>query len=63
MPASIGFTEGDDDQEINYYTIGADYTVSSNLSAFAEYSDLENKTDNNNKTESDGFVAGMYFTF
>ncbi|WP_454442187.1 porin [Vibrio bathopelagicus] len=60
---SIGFTEGDDDQEINYYTIGADYAVSSNLSAFAEYSDLENKTDNNNKTESDGFVAGMYFTF
>jgi outer membrane pore protein E/outer membrane porin protein LC len=60
---SIGMTEGDADQEINYFTVGADYAVSSNLLAFAEYSDLENKTDNINKTESDGFVAGMYFTF
>ncbi|MFS1461482.1 porin [Vibrio lentus] len=60
---SIGATEGDADQEINYFTVGADYAVSSNLSAFAEYTDVEEKTDNNNKREADGFVAGMYFTF
>ncbi|MEF1308917.1 porin [Vibrio mytili] len=60
---SFGFTDGDNDEELNYYTVGADYAVSSNILAFAEYSDLENKTDNSNKVEADGFVAGMYYTF
>ncbi|MEZ9252451.1 porin [Vibrio cyclitrophicus] len=60
---SFGFTEGDNDEEITYYTVGADYAVSGNISTFVEYSDLENKTDNANKTEADGFVAGVYYTF
>ncbi|WP_423839680.1 porin [Vibrio mytili] len=60
---SFGFTDGDNDEEINYYTLGADYAVSSNILAFAEYSDVENKADDNNKVEADGFVAGMYYTF
>ncbi|NAZ95597.1 porin [Vibrio toranzoniae] len=60
---SFGFTDGDNDQEITYYTIGADYSVSSNISAFVEYTDAEDVTDNNNKVEGDGVVAGMYYTF
>lgn len=60
---SFGFTDGDNDEEINYYTIGADYSVSSNILAFVEYTDAEEVTDNNNKVEADGVVAGMYYTF
>ncbi|BDR14039.1 porin [Vibrio sp. STUT-A11] len=60
---SFGFTEGDNDEEINYYTVGADYAVSSNIAAFIEYSDAEQKTDSNNKVEGEGVVAGMYYTF
>lgn len=60
---SFGFTDGDNDEEINYYTIGADYSVSSNILAFVEYTDAEDVTDNNNKVEGDGVVAGMYYTF
>ncbi|MEZ9056740.1 porin [Vibrio pelagius] len=60
---SIGATEGDADQEINYFTVGADYSVSSNILAFVEYTDAEDVTDNANKVEGNGFVAGMYYTF
>ncbi|CAM2739449.1 porin [Vibrio mytili] len=60
---SFGFTDGDNDEEINYYTVGADYAVSSNLLAFTEYTNAEDKADNSNKVEGDGFVAGMYYTF
>ncbi|MEZ8084291.1 MULTISPECIES: porin [Vibrio] len=60
---SFGFTDGDNDEEINYYTIGADYSVSSNILAFVEYTDAEDVADNNNKVEGDGVVAGMYYTF
>ncbi|NVC95640.1 porin [Vibrio natriegens] len=60
---SFGFTDGDNDEEITYYTVGADYAVSSNIAAFFEYSDYENKEDSDNKVEADGVVAGMYYTF
>ena len=60
---SFGFTDGDDDQELNYYTIGTDYSVSSNILAFIEYSDYEKKFDNANKFEGDAVIAGMYYTF
>nr|WP_319555855.1 porin [uncultured Vibrio sp.] len=60
---SFGFTDGDNDEEITYYTVGADYAVSSNIAAFFEYTDAENKEDSDNKLEGDGVVAGMYYTF
>ncbi|MCG9557156.1 MULTISPECIES: porin [Vibrio] len=60
---SFGFTDGDNDQEITYYTVGTDYAVSSNISAFVEYSDYENKVDNANLVEGDAVIAGMYYTF
>lgn len=60
---SFGFTDGDNDEEITYYTVGADYAVSSNIAAFVEYSNAEEKTDSNNKVEGDGVVAGFYYTF
>ncbi|MGP8308192.1 porin [Vibrio sp. YIC-376] len=60
---SFGFTDGDNDEEITYYTVGADYAVSSNIAAFIEYSDYENKVDSDNKVEADGAVAGIYYTF
>jgi len=60
---SIGATDGDADQEINYFTVGADYSMSSNILAFVEYTDAEEVTDSANKVEGDGFVAGMYYTF
>lgn len=60
---SFGFTDGDNDKEITYYTVGADYAVSGNILAFVEYTDAEDKTDNDNKVEGDGVVAGIYYTF
>ena len=60
---SFGFTDGDNDEEITYYTVGADYAVSSNIAAFFEYTDAEDKADSDNKLEGDGVVAGMYYTF
>ncbi|WMN88150.1 porin [Vibrio parahaemolyticus] len=60
---SFGFTDGDNDEEITYYTVGADYAVSSNIAAFVEYTDAEDKTDSDNKLEGEGVVAGMYYTF
>ncbi|MFV0449850.1 MAG: porin [Vibrio sp.] len=61
---SFGFAEDDNsDKEITYYTVGADYAVSSNIAAFLEYSNAETETDSNNKVEGDGVVAGFYYTF
>ncbi|WP_165310884.1 porin [Vibrio ziniensis] len=60
---SFGLADGDSDEEITYFTVGADYAVSSNISAFVEYSDAENKTDSDNKEEGNGAVAGFYYTF
>ena len=60
---SIGATDGDADEEINYFTVGADYSVSSNILAFVEYTDAEEVADSANKVEGNGFVAGMYYTF
>ncbi|MEI8655882.1 MULTISPECIES: porin [Vibrio] len=61
---SLGFAEDDNsDKEITYFTVGADYAVSSNISAFIEYSDAEQETDSNNKVEGNGAVAGFYYTF
>ncbi|MBR9875369.1 MAG: porin [Vibrionaceae bacterium] len=63
---SFGFTDGDNDEEITYYTVGADYAVSSNIAAFIEYSDYEKENfaqKDGQILEFDGAVAGMYYTF
>ncbi len=63
---SFGFTDGDNDEEITYYTVGADYAVSSNIAAFIEYSDYEKDNfaqEEGQILEFDGVVAGMYYTF
>lgn len=62
---TFGFTEDEHDGELNYYTLGADYAVSSNLLAFIEYTDFDNDATVTDaaKVEADGAIAGLYFTF
>ncbi|EJK2115565.1 porin [Vibrio navarrensis] len=60
---SFGFGDGDADAEHSFYTLGADYKLSSNLLTFVEYSFKDDETTKGTQIEDTLVVAGVYFTF
>ena len=61
---SFGFTEYEGNNDLSYYTFGADYAVTGNVLTFIEYTASENDNkDVSTKIEADLIVAGVYYTF